>query len=107
MFWALKGATSKPRSLKMRHRAVTRTLLPTEDAVPCTISTLPGIQHLPEGFEQDVVFARRTHRETDMGRQAERGAVAHGHAQAQERDSDPARVADFDEHEVGRPLVHA
>jgi hypothetical protein len=36
MFWALNGATRTPRRLKMRHKAVATTLLPTSEPVPNT-----------------------------------------------------------------------
>src|SRR5687768_4527414 len=39
MFCALKGATRIPRRAAMRQSAVTRVLLPTDEAVPRTIST--------------------------------------------------------------------
>jgi hypothetical protein len=39
IFCALKGATRNPCQVAMRQSAVTRTLLPTEDAVPSTIMT--------------------------------------------------------------------
>ena len=48
MFWALKGATLQPSWRKMRHSADTRTLFPTDEAVPCTISVLAGIPIAPE-----------------------------------------------------------
>src|SRR3990172_5033768 len=40
MFWDLKCATRRPSCLRMRQRAATSTLLPTEEAVPCTIRVL-------------------------------------------------------------------
>src|SRR5215510_9853979 len=42
MFWDLNGATRIPRCLRIRHSAVTSTLLPACEAVPTTIK-LPFI----------------------------------------------------------------
>src|SRR5262245_16446903 len=42
MFWDLKGATRTPRCFRIRHSAVTSTLLPACEAVP-TIIRLPFI----------------------------------------------------------------
>jgi hypothetical protein len=38
MFWALKGLTRYPSSLKMRHRAAAMSDLPAPDMVPSTMS---------------------------------------------------------------------
>src|SRR3954471_8629240 len=48
MFWALKGATRTPLRAKTRHSAATSRLLPTDELVPCSISTLAGIIHLTQ-----------------------------------------------------------
>ena len=40
MFWDLKGATRRPRLLRMRHRAATRVLLPEWEVVPRTTMNL-------------------------------------------------------------------
>ena len=37
MFWALKGATSKPSWKRIRHRPAASTLLPAPEHVPCTM----------------------------------------------------------------------
>src|SRR5262249_2919465 len=41
MFWALNGAVRRPRRTKIRHRAATSRLLPTDELVPWTMSVLP------------------------------------------------------------------
>ncbi len=40
MFWDLKGATLSPERAKIRQRAAAMRLLPTEEAVPCTMTVL-------------------------------------------------------------------
>src|SRR5690242_7194745 len=48
MFCALKGATRTPLRAKARHSAAASRLLPAEELLPWTISTLAGIAFLPQ-----------------------------------------------------------
>jgi len=41
MFWDLKGATRRPRVLRMRQIPAVSTDFPTSEAVPTTITALP------------------------------------------------------------------
>src|SRR5215471_2249494 len=84
MFWALNGATRTPRRAKSRHKPATSTLLPTDEAVPCTISTGAGRSGTAgrpiqprEHVEQPLAGRWFATRDADAGRQAERGAIAH------------------------------
>ena len=62
MFCALKGATRKPSCRNMRQKADTKTLFPTWDAVPCTISTRPaGACSLSEFIFSLVTLVSRHH----------------------------------------------
>jgi hypothetical protein len=45
MFWDLNGATRSPRRRHIRHKAVTKRLFPTDDAVPTTISFFAAMKH--------------------------------------------------------------
>jgi hypothetical protein len=38
MFWDLKGATRSPSRTNILHNAAARRLLPTDEAVPCTMT---------------------------------------------------------------------
>ncbi len=71
MFWALNGATRRPWSAKMRQRAVTRTLLPTDEAVPWSMSVLAATDHLSHGVEEGGILVRGAHGDADVLRQAE------------------------------------
>src|SRR6185437_6672062 len=50
MFCDLKGATRRPACRNRRHSAVTIRLLPTDDAVPCTINVRAFIATYPAGI---------------------------------------------------------
>src|SRR5258708_37691974 len=59
MFWALKGATRRPRRANKRHSPATRVLLPAVDAVPCTMSTgasTTATRDSRDGFEQPLTL---------------------------------------------------
>src|SRR5919202_342191 len=74
MFWALKGATRNPSWRKIRHRAATSRLLPTDDAVPCTISVLAGMRSLQDagdGLDQSLALWPRSNADSDVLGQAE------------------------------------
>jgi hypothetical protein len=57
MFWALKGATARPRREKMRQRAAVSKLLPALEETPCTIRAgTPGERGSFKGRRMDVKY---------------------------------------------------
>src|SRR5213593_3109445 len=84
MFCALKGATRQPSSRSTRQSAVAMTLLPTDDAVPCTITQAASAVTSAPPRPSARVARRR------QGRRRERWTTR------------PRRSPRGEEHELGR-----
>src|SRR5260370_34759534 len=62
MFWALNGATRKPRRANKRHSPATSVLLPADDAVPSTMSngaSPSATGDSPDSLDQTLALRRQ------------------------------------------------